>query len=99
MQPGGCGCRNTDRYVSFDGIDCDGNARKIMELIDRHLDIPGRNNAFWEHFAKKRTGGSGPKPDDLFLIHSNINQVREFFETWEDEEALRLLEQLEEECC
>ena len=48
---------------------------------------------------KKRGGGSGPKPDDLFLIHCNINQVRELFETWEDEEALHLLEQLEEECC
>ena len=95
-----CGCRQKpDRYVSFEGIDCAGNARRIMECIDRHLEIPGRNNGFWEYFNKKRSGGSGRKPDDLFLIHCNINQVRELFETWEDEEALHLLEQLEEECC
>ncbi len=95
-----CGCnKNRDRYVSFEGIDCDGNARRIMELIDQHLAIPGRNNRFWEYFCKKREGGSGPRPDDLFLIHANINQVRELFETWNDQAALQLLEQLEEECC
>ena len=91
--------KSTDRYVSFDGIDCDGNAQRIMACIERLLDLPGRSNAFWEYFMKKRAGGSGPKPDDLFLIHSNINQVRELFETWEDEEAMSLLVRLEEECC
>lgn len=95
-----CACKKkTDRYVSFVGIDCDGNARRIMEMIDHHLAIPGRDNSFWTYFAKKRAGGSGPRPSDLFLIHSNINQVRELFETWQDEGALQLLEQLEEECC
>jgi hypothetical protein len=47
----------------------------------------------------KRAGGSGPRPDNLFLIHSNINQVRELFESCRDEEALDLLFKLEEECC
>ena len=94
-----CGCKSTDRYVSFQGIDCAGNARRIMECIDRHMAIPGRSNAFWEYFAKKRAGGAGPKPDDLFLLHANINQIRELFETWADEEAMELLVQLEEECC
>ena len=92
-------CDKTDRYISFEGIDCDGNARRIMEHIDRQLALPGRNNAFWEYFARKRAGGSGPKPDDLFLVHCHINQMRELFETWQDTEALVLLQQLEEECC
>ncbi|MET0028407.1 MAG: N(2)-fixation sustaining protein CowN [Candidatus Thiodiazotropha sp.] len=89
----------TDRYISFDGIDCDGNARRVMQCIERLIAQPGGNNAFWEYFMKKREGGSGPKPDELFLIHSNINQVRELFETWDDEEAMALLVELEEECC
>jgi hypothetical protein len=89
----------TDRYVSFAGIDCDGKARRMMERIDLHLAMPERNNLFWQYFSKKRAGGSGPKPDDLFLLHSHINQVRELFETWEDEEALRMLDHLEEKCC
>ncbi len=91
--------KNTDRYISFQGIDCAGNASRIMEFVDRHLAIPGRGNVFWDYFAKQRSGGSGTKPDDLLLIHSNINQVRELFETWEDEEAMKLLDLLEEECC
>ena len=94
-----CGCRKTDRYVSFNGIDCAGNARRLMDLLDRQLALPGRQNAFWEYFAGKRAGRSGVRPDDLFLIHANINQVREFFEQWQDGEALLLLQQLEEECC
>lgn len=95
-----CNCKKkTDRYVSFAGIDCAGMARQVMACIDRHLAVPERNNVFWTYFNKKRAGETGPSADELFLIHSNINQVRELFETWQDEEALRLLEQVEEECC
>lgn len=89
----------TDRYLSFEGIDCDGNAVRLMELLDEQLTLPGRHNAFWDYFNKKRAGETGPPMDDLYLIHGNINQIREFFETWQDEEALALLQQLEEECC
>lgn len=94
-----CGCKKTDRYVSFGGIDCDGNARMVMGHIERLTAQPERSNAFWEYFKKKRAGGSGPKPDDLFLIHSNINQIRDLFETCGDEAAMALLVQVEEECC
>lgn len=91
--------KTIDRYISFEGIDCDGNAAQLMACIEKQLEQPGRNNAFWGYFMNKREGGSGPKPDNLFLIHSNINQIRELFETWQDEAALNLLLQLEEECC
>ncbi len=91
--------KTTDRYISFEGIDCDGNAARLMACIEHQLAQPGRSNAFWDYFMNKRQGGSGPRPDDLFLVHSNINQIRELFETWRDEEALELLLQLEEECC
>ncbi len=89
----------TDRYISFEGIDCDGNADRVMAYIEQLLKQPGCSNAFWDYFMKKRTGGSGPRPDNLFLIHSNINQVRELFETCRDDEAIGLLLRLEEECC
>ncbi len=91
--------KGTDRYISFEGIDCDGNAARLMAYIENQLQQPGHSNPFWDYFMNKRQGGSGPKPDDLFLIHSNINQIRELFETWQDQEALELLFQLEEECC
>lgn len=98
-----CGCgqksAKADRYVSFNGIDCDGNARRLMAIIDGHLRDPAKDNAFWQHFQKKRAGGAGPRPDDLFVIHCLINPIREFLEAWQDHEALALLDQIEEECC
>ena len=95
-----CGCKKTDRYVSFAGIDCAGNARRVLDHVDRNLAIPGRSKVFWEYFTQKRSGTAGsPHTDALLLVHSHLNEIREFFETWEDEEALALLDQLENECC
>ncbi|WP_428740097.1 N(2)-fixation sustaining protein CowN, partial [Sulfurimonas sp.] len=70
-----------------------------LDNIERLLASPENNNAFWDYFMKKHEGGSGPKPDNLFLIHSNINQVRELFESCGDEKGIELLSKLEEECC
>jgi hypothetical protein len=94
-----CGCKKTDRYVSFAGIDCMGQARRVMQCIDRHRAIPEHNNAFWDYFAKKRAGEIGLQADDLLMIHSNLGQIQELFELWDDREALALLGQLEKECC
>lgn len=95
-----CSCRNeSDRYVSFDGIDCNGNARLVMAFIERNQDDSGQNSSFWEYFTAKRHPRSGPPPDDLFLVHCHINQIRELFEERADEEAMSLLMRLEDECC
>jgi N(2)-fixation sustaining protein CowN len=88
-----------DRYVSFDGIDCNGNASRVMALIERNLALSEESKPFWEYFTAKRTTRSGPPPDDLFLVHCHLNQIRELFEECADEEALALLSLLEEECC
>lgn len=95
---GGCG-KQFDRYVSFDGIDCNGNASRIMALIERNLAAAENAGPFWEYFLAKRKPRSGPPPDDLFLVHCHINQIREFFEECADAQALALLSRLEEECC
>lgn len=95
-----CGChKETDRYVSFNGIDCNGNARRVMSLIERHLVESGQSEPFWEYFMTKRKPRSGPPPDDLFLVHCHLNQIRELFEELANEEALAMLFLLEEECC
>ncbi len=91
--------KESDRYVSFDGIDCNGNARLIMAFIERNQNDSGQSDRFWEYFTAKRQAQSGSPPDDLFLVHSHINQIRELFEERADEEALALLMRLEEECC
>ncbi len=94
-----------DRYVSFVGIDGDGNARQLMEMLRRHIDDPARSNRFWEMFKEKlaRVGepdlNSGRCLDELFLIHSYINNIRELFEEYNDGPALELLERIETESC
>ncbi len=94
------GSRNhIDRYTTFLGIDCDGNARRLMEFIERTVMPNGAPHPFLAYFLAKRTPRSGPVPDGLFLIHSNLNQIRELFEESGNAQALELLFKLEEECC
>lgn len=95
-----CRCdRKGDRYVTFIDIDCAGNARRVMEFIEHNTAGAGGSSLFWQYFMAKRQPRSGPVPDDLFLIHSHIDQIRELFEACGDEAALALLTQVEEECC
>lgn len=92
----------TDRYVTYDGIDCDGNANRLIEMLRSHIDNPEKTNEFWERFKVALDLGkdhSGRKVDNLFLIHSYINTIRDFFEEQGDNDALSLLEQIEVECC
>jgi len=94
-----------DRYVSFVGIDGEQNARALMVLLRRHIDDPGKSNRFWEKFKEKLAlvgqpdGNGGRCLDELFLLHSYINNIRELFEAYDDRAALALLERIEAESC
>lgn len=88
-----------DRYVSFIGLDCDAKATRLLAYVHHYIDRPEHNNAFWEYFKCKAAGLAGPQPDDLFLVHCHLNQIRELFEAQEDAEALAFLDKIEQECC
>lgn len=94
-----------DRYVSFIGIEGDRNSHELMLLLRRHIDNPDKSNRFWELFKDKlalvgRTNHTGGRcVDELFLIHSYINNIRELFEEYDDQPALALLDQIETESC
>lgn len=94
-----------DRYVSFVGIEGDKNARELMQMLRRHIEDPTRNNRFWQLFTEKLAlvgqpdGNGGRCLDELFLLHSYINNIRELFEACDDQEALALLEKIEAESC
>jgi hypothetical protein len=98
-----CACgkpgAEVDRYVSFLGIDCDGQARRLMDMLRPYMEDPAKSNAFWLRFANKLNPSSGPRHDELFLIHSHINILRDQLEAADDIEALLLLEKIESECC
>ena len=95
----------TDRYVTYKNIDCEGNSKRLMEMLCRHIDDPQKSNVFWDKFKEKlaRVGkpdeNNGRCIDELFLIHTYINNLYEVFEEYEDEEALALLDRIERECC
>lgn len=94
-----------DRYVSFRGIDGDGNARRLVAMLCRYLDQPQHASPFWDLFRQKLAlcaapeQNSGRRLDELFLVHSYINDLYEFFESVGDEEALTLLASIETESC
>lgn len=94
-----------DRYVSYQNIDCAGNSKRLMAMLRRHIDCPQKSNAFWEQFKQKLAQVGQPQQnqgrcfDELFLIHTYINNLYEIFEEHEDQPALALLEQIERECC
>ncbi|HKJ04833.1 MAG TPA: N(2)-fixation sustaining protein CowN [Geopsychrobacteraceae bacterium] len=96
---------STDRYVTYANIDCAGNAKKLMKMLRRHIDLTERSNAFWEKFKQmldridNPAGTEGRKIDEIFLIHTYINNLYEVFEEYEDTEALALLDRIERECC
>lgn len=99
-----CGCsqqlsEDLDRYVSFVGLDCDGQAKRLVALLRPYMDEPDKCNAFWELFARKLNPESGPRHDELFLIHAHLNILRDQLELHEDHAALALLDKIEHECC
>ncbi|WP_239027816.1 N(2)-fixation sustaining protein CowN [Geomonas subterranea] len=94
-----------DRYVSFAEIEGDKNSQELITLLRRHIDDPEKSNPFWEKFKEKLArvgqpaGNGGRCLDELFLVHSYINNIRELFEEYGDEAALNLLDQVERESC
>lgn len=94
-----------DRYLSFAGIEGDKNSRELMALLRRHIDDPEKSDPFWERFKEKLARVGKPEAnggrclDELFLIHSYINNIRELFEEYGDEAGMTLLERIELESC
>ena len=91
--------QKTDRYVNFQGIDCDGNARLILGNIEKYTKNPPHNSSWSEYFRAKLRERVSIEQDELHFICSQMNNVYSLFEEYEDTEALNLLEQIEEECC
>jgi len=90
---------NRDRYVSFIGLDCSGQARRLIAMLSPYMEDPDKSNPFWKLFAQKLHPVSGPRHDELFLIHAHLNILRDQLEQHDDQAALALLEQIEHECC
>lgn len=92
----------TDRYVTYSGIDCEGNARIVVERVLALIEDPAKCNALWDRF-KVRLAEAGKvgarKADELCLACSHTYYIEELFEEYCDEIGLEALRRLEDECC
>jgi hypothetical protein len=87
----------SDRYVSFKGIDFDGNVRLVFEHLERHRRADPQNRLI-AYLDQHRRSERGARRDDLLLLHSMVNSIRDLFEASGDEAALFDLDRLEREC-
>jgi hypothetical protein len=91
--------QKTDRYTSFQGIDCDGRAKLILNYVEQYLNSPTHHSPWLDYFQQKLRDRVSIGQDELHFVSSQINNIQALFEDYEDKKALALLEQLEEECC
>ena len=90
-----------DRYVSFAGIDFEGNMARVLAHLTRYIKDPVWANAFWDRFSQRlevACTSRAPVADRLLLMHSHVYYMAELFEEADDEQALADLQQLEREC-
>jgi hypothetical protein len=88
-----------DRYMSFNGINCDTNAIRLLDIIQQHLNEMDSSNPWLQYFNLKLSSRRALGQDELFFVGSQVSQIRELLEQVHDSEALNLLDQVEEECC
>lgn len=100
IQPTGPQAR-ADRYVTFNGIDFEGNMARVLTHLRRYIDHPAAGNKFWDLFKHRLAAaeqGNAAIQDKLLLLHSHVYYMVELFEEHDDTLALADLQTLEKEC-
>lgn len=91
----------SDRYVTFKGIDFEGNMRAVLGHLFRYIDDPAHSNPLWERFRQRLAKAERdklPVADKLLLLHAHTYYMAELFEDQDDEPAQAALAKLEAEC-
>ncbi|WP_223296725.1 N(2)-fixation sustaining protein CowN [Thiorhodovibrio frisius] len=88
-----------DRYISFEGIDCDQRAQQLVAMVRHRIAELGEGSQWTGYFVTKLAEAEQRGQDELFFVGSHVNALRELFALDDDEQGNELLEALEEECC
>lgn len=88
-----------DRYISFEGFDCDQRAQQLVGLVRQRIAELGEGSQWSRYFVTKLAEAERRGQDELFFVGSQVNALRELFAQDDDEQGNALLEALEEECC
>jgi len=90
----------TDRYISFEGIECDEQARHVLRCIRDCVEVSSDSPSSWSaYFGRKLDEIARMGQDELFVVGSQVNYIRELFEHHGHREGLDLLDRIEDECC
>jgi hypothetical protein len=91
--------QQTDRYISFCGINCDLKAEQLMAMLEKNISA-GKGDKRWHaYFTQKIELNTKQQHDNLNFIGHQINTLYEYFELCNDQPAKELLYQIEQECC
>ncbi len=91
--------QQTDRYVSFCGLNCDLKADQLIAMLDENISA-GKGDTRWHsYFTQKRAQQAKLQHDNLNFIGHQTNTLYEYFELCNDQEAKELLYQIEQQCC
>jgi N(2)-fixation sustaining protein CowN len=88
-----------DRYISFQGLECDDHARRILGYVRDCLAAGDRPSPWQPYFERKLVEIRGIGQDELFFVGSQVNYIRELFEHHAHRDGLSLLDRIEDECC
>ncbi len=88
-----------DRYISFEGLECDENAIKIVDTIRHYMNRVDEQDRWYRYFEMKFGEQRRMGVDDLFFVGSQMNALYDFFAEIADEATAELLYQVEQECC
>jgi hypothetical protein len=88
-----------DRYVSFCNIDCDKNADRLIDILNIHLQAVDGGERWQAYFQRKKQEQQSRAHDNLHFIGNQLNMLYAYFQKCEDDVALALLYQIEQECC
>ena len=88
-----------DRYISFDGLQCDENANQIVSTIRDYMDKVDKEDKWRRYFEMKFAEQQHMGVDDLFFVGSQMNALYDFFSTIEEKASAELLYRVEQECC
>ena len=90
---------NRDRYITFEGLDCDANASRIVTTIRHAIDSATLPGNWMDYFSKKLQEKERLGVDDLFFVGSQVNTIYALLDEIDDQETHELLYQVEQECC
>lgn len=90
---------DTDRYITFIGLQCDEKADRFIAMLDGHIEAGDGDERWQAYFKQKRTQQIKMEQDNLQFIGSQMNNLYSYMDDCEDESALALLWKLEQECC